>query len=365
MPLERVNFVVTADEVREGEATRRANDKLLSREEALRPYRLHDERPVFYQALALEAMPRPEWLIEWMVPKGDQVMVAAAEATGKTSLLFEWAWHIASGRREWHGYELHPERDRPVLYVVTEGFTQPGGIARGVKRMYGGTYPDNLHLSLDPVKVGRDHHLDQEVLDAWVAQVAKRNYQLIVVDTLNRTAGGLEENSSGDMAEYIRFWETLQNAVANNHAGTRPTLIVTHHVTKDSGSPRGSSALAASVDTIMALTLDKATNPPMTDVTCIKQKAAKAFRPWRFSLDWEDDQDPVIGNVTDGEVSSLVAKAEIRKGKVHQYVLENPGASKNSMKDDLAMGWKTVVNHLAELVSEGKVEERYDGWYAT
>lgn len=325
-----------------------------------------DHRPRVYGAKVLDLLPQPEWHIQYLVPKGDQILMVADAGAGKTSLLLEWAWMLAEGEGDWWGYELHPQEGK-VLYLVTEGYTQPGGIASGIQRRYGEGVPEDLLFHFDDMRVGINEHLDEALLEHWCEFAASTPLQAIVVDTLNRTAGGLEENSSTAMSEYIRFWTTVQRVHERAH-GFRPTLFIAHHVSRGRGISRGSTALPASVDVVIQL--EREDQAEFTEVSCKKMKAAAMFKPWRFSLDWAGSGDnrhhPVIGNVTREGAPDAKQTAKENQFKAIYMVLGNAeepmsqNAILNAVKElGVPIGNKTLPTLLRGM---NGVIQTSDGW---
>ena len=317
--------------------------------------RVH-EKPNIYPVEMLDYLPDPEWLIQYMVPKGDQVLVAADAGAGKTSLLFEWAWFLAEGRDRWHEWELFGNDD-DVLYLVTEGFTQPKGISAGIKRRYGGEYPERLKVHVDDLRVPTDP-------EGWFDYFRAQPHQLVVVDTLNRTYGGEDENSSADMSRYIQWWSELAKVHYEAH-NRRFTLILVHHVAKGSGKARGSSALTASVDVVMGMERDEGS--PVTSVKCQKLKTAPHFRPWQFNLDWDGEGDdryhPVVGTVTvDGpgnsnahnESQSSRFEAE-RRNNILSYLAGVDRAKTTEVYSNVSGKSELIAKTLNDMVDDGLI----------
>src|SRR5262249_306358 len=74
-----------------------------------------------------------------------------------------------------------------------------------------------------------------------------RRPAVVVVDTLARSFVGGEENSANDMGRLVAAADQIMRAFDC-------TVILVHHVTKNTGQTRGSSALPGAADTIFSVT---------------------------------------------------------------------------------------------------------------
>jgi hypothetical protein len=153
-----------------------------------------------------------------------------------------------------------------VVYVAGEGV---GGLAQRVAvwrqyhelaRLRAPFYiiPDTVNL-LEPATPG-----------VLLASLALRDDQapaLVIIDTLARTMVGGDENGTRDMGAFIANADQIRRA-------TGATVLIVHHTGKDtSRGERGSSALRAAADTMIALDADNT----LITVTCDKQKDAPPF----------------------------------------------------------------------------------------
>jgi|SRR5579872_1027936 len=63
-------------------------------------------------------MPGTEWIVEGLVPVGEEVMILSPEGTGKSQLALELGYCIATGE-SFLDYEV--VQPRPVIFVIAEG----------------------------------------------------------------------------------------------------------------------------------------------------------------------------------------------------------------------------------------------------
>jgi phage/plasmid primase-like uncharacterized protein/KaiC/GvpD/RAD55 family RecA-like ATPase len=231
------------------------------------------------------------WIVKKTIPAEGFVTIIGHPGCGKSFLALDLALHIAGGL-DWQGRKVKPGL---VVYLAAEG--QRGQINRveAWKRHHG---LDGLPFALIPVAVNlRDREADLpkliETIDAAVATVGL-NLAVLVVDTLNRTFGGGDENGE-DMAQYVENTGRLRS-----HFGA--TTLVVHHVPKNSEtlSERGHGSLRGAIDTSLAVMTD--TESRVRTLRCIKQKDAEDGWEIQFKL-----QTVELGVDEDGdEVSSCV-----------------------------------------------------------
>ncbi|MEQ6916040.1 helicase RepA family protein [Halomonas aquatica] len=180
------------------------------------------------------------WLVRGFVEADSLALVFGEPGHGKSFLALDWAASVATGTA-WHG---HQTRQGAVFVVAGEGHN---GIARRLKAW---ELASNVSLKVAPLFVSyvaaslADRESAIEVLDAVEAR-AKSTGQapvLIVVDTLSRNLGTADENSSKDMAAFIRTLDAMRQR-------WQATVCVVHHSGKDSArGARGSTVLKGAVD---------------------------------------------------------------------------------------------------------------------
>lgn len=106
--------------------------------------------------------------------------------------------------------------------------------------------------------------------DSIRLRAGARKVGLIVLDTLNNMAMGLEENSASDMARIIAAAKALKRAFDC-------TVLVIHHTPADGKEPRGSTALYAGFDTVLKVIADKKVKLARMFVTKQKTDEERAY----------------------------------------------------------------------------------------
>ncbi|HVU21967.1 MAG TPA: bifunctional DNA primase/polymerase [Rhizomicrobium sp.] len=142
--------------------------------------------------------------------------------------------------RPWFGRKVSPG---PCLYIDTDGGL--GTLKRFVAWREYHSAPDAPLFVLNGDAFNVRAKKDLEELAAWVrgaADILKRRFKLIILDTLNQSAGGMDENAAKDMAQAIEGMKWLRDKLG-------VAVIFVHHLGKDaSKGARGHSSLNAAVD---------------------------------------------------------------------------------------------------------------------
>ena len=221
----------------------------------------------------VESLPPPKWLVPGVLTEGSLAAIYGAPESGKSFLAVDMSMAIAGGI-DWHGRQV--ERGG-VLYIAAEGAPGLGKRFRAwkVDRCAQGRRFD-LHLMRDDLNLAAEK---DGGVRAFVQAVTDElgPLRLIVIDTLNQTAAGADENSAKDMGRYIASMKLLRNA-------TGAAVVVVHHSGKDlSKGMRGSTALLGAMDTTVEV--ERASDGHSIKVTVKKQKDAEREPPMRFNME--------------------------------------------------------------------------------
>lgn len=191
------------------------------------------------QALTLEevmALPPPRWLVPELLPAHGIAVLHGEPAAGKTFLALDLAMHVARGIG-WAGRSV---QQGGVLYVAGEGVAGLGVRMRAIVKAQG--YDPTTRLRIVPAAVNVP--ADVSALIEEIRRIegeAGWSVGMVILDTLARTAGGLDENSS-EMARYIDACDQLAAAI-------RGLVLVLHHPGKDAGrGMRGWSGIRGAID---------------------------------------------------------------------------------------------------------------------
>ena len=203
----------------------------------------------------IRSLPPVEWILDGWIPSDSLGFVYGDPGCGKSFLVLDWCLHIAYGWEKWHGVSLR--RVGPILYLLQEG-------GRGISDRVD-AFKQHHKLVDDPpgfeVVIHPLTFLQDECIDALVSSI-RREYRLIVVDTVSRVLPGADENLQKEMTLFIRACDRLRQTSA-------PAVIGVHHAGK-SGDMRGSTVLRGAGDFVYRLEKERGVNP--ITITCEKLK---------------------------------------------------------------------------------------------
>jgi hypothetical protein len=176
---------------------------------------------------------KTKYIIDGIFPHAATTVVVGETGSYKSFYMIDAACCIATGK-EFHGHKVQQGN---VLYIAAEGFR---GYRTRVKAwMEDGsmtTAPEGLFLTVGAVDLS-----DTKKMEELSMFCEEHDITFVVVDTLHRCQGGLEENSAADTGIILqnlgKFFNEKGVAVA-----------IVHHSGYTAGRGRGSSALKAGVD---------------------------------------------------------------------------------------------------------------------
>lgn len=222
----------------------------------------------------LEALPPPRWLIPGMLTEGSLAAIYGAPESGKSFLAVDMAMAIASGL-DWHGREVMPGG---ALYIAAEGAPGLGKRVRAWKLEHSAQEKHfGFALMRDDINFAPEKDTEVQAFTKAVVSELGQSLRLIIIDTLNQTAAGADENSAKDMGRYIASMKKLRDT-------TGATVVVIHHSGKDiNKGMRGSTALLGAMDTTIEVERDK--DGHSIKVSVQKQKDSDKEIPMRFRFE--------------------------------------------------------------------------------
>lgn len=179
--------------------------------------------------------PPLRWLVRGVAPAQGLACIYGASGSGKSFLALDMCSAVAEGV-EWFDCRVTAA---PVVYVALEGEYGFRQRVNAWKLHHGRNLPAGLRFVMQPFDL-RDAEDLAQLIDAVTASGGAGG--LLILDTLNRAAGGADENSSRDMGEIIDAAKLLQARLGG-------TVLLVHHTGKDQTKGlRGHSSLHAALD---------------------------------------------------------------------------------------------------------------------
>lgn len=181
----------------------------------------------------LMAIPDIDWIIKGVMPSQGIGVLFGPSTVGKSFMMLDLAAHLAEGR-EWFGYRA---KRKAVVYACLEGQHGFKRRVEGWEAYHARQYPNDVIFSPDLI----DIRTEQDT--AALIELARREAgpgAVVIVDTLNRAAPGLEENGSVDygliLASAGRIAQELQGFVFFvGHPGKDPSRGLRGHYSMFAG----------------------------------------------------------------------------------------------------------------------------------
>jgi hypothetical protein len=201
---------------------------------------------LFWHADELKNQPLPEWLDKPLLVRNSIAFIVGDTGTYKSFFAVDRSLTIAQTEK--------------VAYIAGEGHYATRVEAWRIynQKSLGEAYFSKR--SLQPANLEQLPYIIQAMKELMPS--------LIVIDTLNRAAIGLNENDQGDMGLFI-------DAITQIREATGACILIIHH-TNRGGSERGSSAIKDGADTFIKFTKEG----DLVKVTCEKHKDRKDFEPF-------------------------------------------------------------------------------------
>ena len=198
-----------------------------------------------------------DWLIAGIVPLGSVMLLAAAGGTGKTTLLYNWALHVAlgqpwSGRRCIKGKCLLISADEPLVDTAEKlsviGY-KDAGLQQGDISFWETWRFANMKQLEDYIR--------------------KERPSLVMIDSLTACLSGmnvdLAKSSAGDAIYDLRDMANKYNC----------SIAITHHLNK-SGGLRDSTSFVDNVSEVVKLTRSESFDPNEFAIEWLKSRSGLA-----------------------------------------------------------------------------------------
>lgn len=316
-----------------------------------------------YTIDGLDALPEPAWLVEDVIPERGLGVIWGESGSYKTFLALHLALSIAAG------IHVLERRTTPstVLYVAGEG-------GHGIRKRIAAwrqAHPDAdpapyFRVLVYPPPLGSP---DQVWAQALAELARDLNMSLVILDTVARTFGPGDENSTQDMGAYVAACDRIARAIDG-------AVGLVHHSGTDKSRMRGNTSLYAAADWVLGVTRQSTGWAQMSNAWAVKGKAKDAeemAEPATFRLDKVGDslvpiQVPaadmpglIAGDAKPREPKSLSSDRMARINTVVAAIAGAGGALSSTKAVLAATGWRSwekAEKALAEASQIGAIECR-------
>ncbi len=273
------------------------------------------------------AMPDPRWLIANVLPEKGTGILYGSWSAFKSFVILDLLQRVARGM-DWAGNKTTSTPD--VIYLTGEGEDD-------IKLRVAAWLEANDTKPCPRVHIFSElpNFRDEGTRQAFLTACKRKcgNVGLVVIDTVARWAGQLDENSAQDASELTKWMDAIRDTFDCFTFGV-------HHSGKDpSRGVRGSSATSAAVDLLWSATSTDADKTQFqTWLTSVK---ARRGRGWKDKLCMRGRVVP-LGHDADG----------IKKDSLAFFFDPNAQLSE---KDEQKMWWTGLAN---ELVGDADLSDR-------
>jgi RecA-family ATPase len=172
---------------------------------------------------------RPKWLLRDTLEENVLALMAGPRGTYKSFIALHWSMLVALA-----GFE--------VLLISAEGAGIDRRIRAWLMRHAPSVDPSTLKVTILERRV--NFNAPAEVADlVETIETLELKPKLVVIDTLSKNSGGLDENSNSEVKEFIGF---IDNGIRRRFDCT--VLLLHHTGHSEQGRARGASALEADTD---------------------------------------------------------------------------------------------------------------------
>jgi len=302
----------------------------------------------FTPAEIAQRPPKP-WLIRNVIGPGDLGVIFGAPGEGKSFVALDLAASLALGGKD-NKWALQFDVVRPtkVALFVGEGMGGFGARVRSVLSHHHVTDIPNLMI-LDGAPQLYWEEADTTIED-FIREVDAgliEKPDLVIIDTLNASAVGADENSAKDMGIVIENTKLIRSEWGS-------AVLIIHHKNKN-GTERGSTAIRGAADVMIEIT------KPGRNGTMSLSKLKDGYQ-WdnlQFELIEEGPSVRVWWKESDASPQTG-SEAATWDEKVIAFLSKEPGKAyrKSVIRDMLGMKDSYASNVLAKLVSEGAISTR-------
>jgi len=264
-------------------------------------------------AAELASLPGISWRVRGVIPAQGIGAIFGPSGSGKSFLALDMLAAIAMGRT-WFGSRVSTAQ---VVYVALEGEAGITNRAQAYMATHG-PLPGTFRFLLNGLDIRNQP--DRNELVTTIKAIG-HDGGVLVLDTLNRAAPGMDENSSQDMGQVIDAMKALQAELGG-------LVLVVHHSGKDqTKGMRGHSSLHAALDAAIEVTrTDDRREWKVAKSKDGEDGEAHPFRLDVVDIGTDEDGEPITSCVVvPGEQAEMVTRRSIPKGGNQRIVWDALG----------------------------------------
>lgn len=261
---------------------------------------LHTSRFRLLDRYAIMAQPPLRWRVKGIFPETGVGAIYGPSGSGKSFLGLDLGISVALGEA-WFG---HRSFAAPVTYIMLEGEAALRNRIQAWEEHNQKQVPSGFMAIAQPFELANDAQVEE--LGGLVPSGG-----VVIIDTLNRAAPGLDENSSQDMGRILAGMKRLQGI-------TGGLVLIVHHTGKDASKGlRGHSSLFAALDG--AIEVERSATSRCWSAAKVKDGEDGKQMPFKLNvidLGNDSDGDPIFSCAV-GPDSGAILKPKEPRG-VHQ-----------------------------------------------
>lgn len=308
-------------------------------------------------------MPPRDMLVSDLIARKELGLIFGESGGGKTFVALDLIASLISGMNfadssagfNMAGFSV--PRPLAVTYCAGEG---QGGIKDRLQaivdsRRLADSDLARLSVYYEPVQLFADDYMTMQGFLAQHKQLVPST-DVLIIDTLNTSAIGADENSAKDMGKMLSRARMAISALGC-------AIIIIHHAGKNSSRERGSSALRASCDVMLEVS-DNA-------LQCSKLKDGIPFQPIPFII--QSYLDSAVVEWIDPSLASTTKPKSSNSAKILAlFTKDDTELSTSAIASALGTSTTSASNSLAKMVDnseltrrlmdENKPSSRSNGW---
>ena len=227
-----------------------------------------------------------EFIMHPIYHASEVTLISADPKAGKTLISQTLAMHIAAGLD--FDEKLTVSERRPVLYFALESQSAIRKRLMAWKKYHDpsntlyvdeNTFPfftseDGMNLLDESARINLVEKI--KAADTWWQNKGEKELGVVVIDTLTKAMPGGDQNSVEDTSAVFDIIAKIKDA------GIKAAVVIIHHNTKNSGSPRGSSNIQAEPDTLLTVTKNEDTGN--LEMRVLMARSIEDDQTFRFTI---------------------------------------------------------------------------------